>query len=112
MRDRYSGKSRGFGFVTFFNAEDAQRVASAEHVVDGRRCDAKLALPRGGSNSAASSTPKVPRIFVARVPQTITDPQFKEYWEQFGPVQVGLLQGACQSRFPDRPTVRGVVDVG
>ena len=86
MRDRFSGKSRGFGFVTFYNATDAQRVAAAEHVVDGRRCDAKLALPR--SSNAASAPVKVPRIFVARVPQTISDAQFKAYWEEFGPVQV------------------------
>lgn len=96
MRDRYSGKSRGFGFVTFFNANDAQRVAAAEHVVDGRRCDAKLALPRGGGNSSGTGTSpaKVPRIFVARVPQTITDQQFKAYWEEFGPVQVGIFPPA------------------
>ena len=94
MRDRYSGKSRGFGFVTFYNANDAQRVAGAEHVVDGRRCDAKLALPRGGGTSASgvsgASPVKVPRIFVARIPQTISDAQFKAYWEDFGPVQVKL----------------------
>ena len=56
MRDRYSGKSRGFGFVTFYTVGDAQRVAGAEHVVDGRRCDAKLALPRGGSAATPSGT--------------------------------------------------------
>ena len=39
--------------------------------------------------SAGSQVPvKVPRIFVARVPQTITDEQFKAYWEDFGPVEV------------------------
>ena len=37
MRDRYSGKSRGFGFVTFMASQDAQHVASMDHVVDGRR---------------------------------------------------------------------------
>lgn len=86
MRDRYSGKSRGFGFVTFYSADNAQRIATAEHNIDGRRCDAKFALPRG-NNVSTTSPPKVPRIFVARVPQTISDVQFKTYWEDFGPVE-------------------------
>lgn len=37
MKDRYSGKSRGFGFVTFMYPADAQRVVGTEHQVDGRR---------------------------------------------------------------------------
>ena len=36
MRDRDTGKSRGFGFVTYTHREDALRVARQEHHVDGR----------------------------------------------------------------------------
>ena len=39
MKDRASGKSRGFGFVTYWSAADAQRVLEGNHVVDGRRCE-------------------------------------------------------------------------
>jgi RNA recognition motif. (a.k.a. RRM, RBD, or RNP domain) len=35
MKDRYTGKSRGFGFVTFASADDAVHVVAAEHHVDG-----------------------------------------------------------------------------
>ena len=35
MKDRYTGKSRGFGFVTFSNADDASCVVTAEHHIDG-----------------------------------------------------------------------------
>lgn len=49
MKDRYSGKSRGFGFVTFVYPENAASVVVGEHYVDGRRCEAKFALPRGGA---------------------------------------------------------------
>ena len=50
MKDRYTGKSRGFGFVTFVFSADAMGVAAMEHHVDGRRCEAKFALPRGGES--------------------------------------------------------------
>ena len=41
MKDRASGKSRGFGFVTYWSAADAQRVLEGNHVVDGRRCEVR-----------------------------------------------------------------------
>lgn len=46
MKDRMSGKSRGFGFVTFVEAGSAARALAVEHTIDGRRCEAKVALPK------------------------------------------------------------------
>ena len=45
MKDRSTGKSRGFGFVTFFRASDAAVAANQEHVVDGRRCEVRALSP-------------------------------------------------------------------
>mmetsp|Transcript_12952 Transcript_12952/g.22854 ORF Transcript_12952/g.22854 Transcript_12952/m.22854 type:complete len:112 (+) Transcript_12952:210-545(+) len=47
LKDRYTGKSRGFGFITFLDTLSAQRALAAEHTIDGRRCEAKVALPKG-----------------------------------------------------------------
>ena len=82
MKDRSTGKSRGFGFVTFLHHSDAQQVAVTDHQVDGRRCEAKFALPRGGSTPDRTT-----RIFVARIPSAVSDQQFRSYFEQFGIVQ-------------------------
>ena len=46
MKDRYTGKSRGFGFVTFVDTASATTALSMEHSIDGRRCEAKIALPK------------------------------------------------------------------
>jgi RNA recognition motif-containing protein len=46
MKDRVSGKSRGFGFVTFVEAGCASAALQMEHTIDGRRCEAKVALPK------------------------------------------------------------------
>lgn len=98
MRERYTGKSRGFGFVTFASSADAQHAIAAEHVIDGRRCEAKLALPEGKVGSARTT-----RIFVARIPSSVTDPQFRSYFEQFGTVQ-----DAYMPKDPSKQGHRGI----
>ena len=141
MREKYTGKSRGFGFVTFSSmgerargaaravesrqgvsrvcaggggeapealaarlrpleqqrphaaggapppppppphpppaAADALAAVKAEHAIDGRKCEAKFALPEGKVGSARTT-----RIFVARIPASLTDSQFRQYFEQ------------------------------
>ncbi len=82
MKDRYSGKSRGFGFVTFVDPKSAQRALGAEHTIDGRQCQAKVALPKGDAAPARTT-----RIFIARIPASVTEQQFRSYFERFGKVQ-------------------------
>lgn len=48
ITDRMSGRSKGFGFVTFENEEDAQRAVSEMHDKDvqGRNLVVNVARPR------------------------------------------------------------------
>merc|ERR1712066_705212 len=39
MMDRYTGKSRGFGFVNYFNENDCSAASDVTHVVAGRRVE-------------------------------------------------------------------------
>lgn len=50
---------------------------NSEHCIDGRKCEAKFALPEGKVGSARTT-----RIFVARIPSSVSDPQFRQYFEQ------------------------------
>uniref|UniRef100_A0A7S3NJV6 RRM domain-containing protein n=1 Tax=Aureoumbra lagunensis TaxID=44058 RepID=A0A7S3NJV6_9STRA len=46
MRNKQTGVSRGFAFVTFANAASVDAVLTVEHQLDGRRIDIKRAVPR------------------------------------------------------------------
>ena len=50
ITDRDSGRSRGFGFVTFANAGDADRAIEAQNgaMLDGRTLRVDLAQDKGG----------------------------------------------------------------
>jgi hypothetical protein len=49
MTDRMTGKSRGFGFITFADGAAAQRVLQVKnHSIKGKMAEVKSAVPRGG----------------------------------------------------------------
>ena len=50
MRDRDTGRSRGFGFVTYSNGSEADAAIAGlnEQDLDGRRIKVNLANARGG----------------------------------------------------------------
>ncbi|KAJ8908266.1 hypothetical protein NDN08_008357 [Rhodosorus marinus] len=55
MRDRHTKHPRGFGFVSYENAVDANKVTTTKHVLDGRQVDAKHAVPRSDLSIVSSS---------------------------------------------------------
>ncbi|XP_017227251.1 heterogeneous nuclear ribonucleoprotein 1 [Daucus carota subsp. sativus] len=96
MKDRATGRARGFGFVVFADAAVAERVVKAKHMIDGRTVEAKKAVPRDdqqtptrisgsiqGSPSPAR-TARTKKIFVGGLASTVTENEFKKYFDQFG----------------------------
>ncbi|KAL8137284.1 hypothetical protein V2J09_003285 [Rumex salicifolius] len=114
MKDRNTGRARGFGFIIYADPSVADVVVKQKHVLDGRtddngqdlaktnfvnqyfvkKVEAKKAVPRDdqqglskvGNNSVHGSPSPVrtKKIFVGGLPSTITESDFKRYFDQFG----------------------------
>jgi RNA recognition motif-containing protein len=80
MRDKFTGRSRGFGFVTFADDGAIAQVTADTHTLDGRAIEAKKAIPRG------EMTNRTKKIFVGGLPLTTTEEEFRKYFEKFGKV--------------------------
>lgn len=95
MRDRMTGRARGFGFVVFADPGVAERVVMEKHVIDGRTVEAKKAVPRDDhhgpnrNNSSIQGSPgpgRTKKIFVGGLASTVTESEFKKYFDQFGTI--------------------------
>ncbi|KAK4344189.1 hypothetical protein RND71_037283 [Anisodus tanguticus] len=99
MKDRTTGRARGFGFVVFADPAAAERVVKEKHNIDGRMVEAKRAVPRDDQSTTCRSSNSIhgypspgPRpgrtrkIFVGGLASTVTEADFKQYFEQFGTI--------------------------
>ncbi|GMN53349.1 hypothetical protein TIFTF001_022477 [Ficus carica] len=99
MRDKFTGRPRGFGFVIFSDPSVLDRVLQDSHTIDGRTVEAKRALsreeqqtsarvgnPNPGRNSGNGGNVRTKKIFVGGLPPTLTEEGFQEYFEAYGHV--------------------------
>ncbi|CAH9145606.1 unnamed protein product [Cuscuta epithymum] len=82
MMDKLSGRPRGFGFVTFVDAEVANRVLKEEHVIDGRVVEVKRTVPREDMPLRGGS--KTKKIFIGGIPLSLNEDGLKEYFSSYG----------------------------
>ncbi|KAF5944183.1 hypothetical protein HYC85_018260 [Camellia sinensis] len=95
MKDRNTGRARGFGFVVFADPAVAERVVREKHMIDGRAVEAKKAVPRddqnmlnryNGSLQGSPGPARSKKIFVGGLASTVTESDFKKYFDQFGTI--------------------------
>nr|GME09347.1 heterogeneous nuclear ribonucleoprotein 1-like [Ipomoea batatas] len=99
MMDKVSGRPRGFGFVTFVDAEVASKVLQEEHVIDGRVLEVKRTVPR--EDMPLRGVSKTKKIFIGGIPISLTEGGLKEYFSSYGNIvecQIMLDHNTGRSR--------------
>ncbi|KIW14038.1 hypothetical protein PV08_06819 [Exophiala spinifera] len=113
MRDSATGRSRGFGFLTFKDPKTVNTVMVKEHFLDGKIVRFIPKSPKGGQEKPGSPCQKIPpkdrrlrspfqidpkraiprdeqektaKIFVGGVSQDATEEDFESFFAQFGRV--------------------------
>jgi len=95
MKDKYTGRSRGFGFATFTEEEAAAKALADTHIIDGRTVEVKNATPRGSNAAAEGEASTAPvnakKIFVGGLAPSVTNDTFKEYFGKYGQVEDAIV---------------------
>ncbi|CAL5416516.1 unnamed protein product [Camellia sinensis] len=114
MKDKTTGRPRGFGFVVFADPSVLDRVLQEKHVIDGRTVEAKRALSReeqqisstrtGNTNNSRSfgsgGNYRTKKIFVGGLPPTLTEEGFRQYFETYGSVTDVVVMYDQQTQRP------------
>jgi len=98
MKNQQTGKSRGFGFVTFKDPSTVDVIISSKnHQIDNRSVDAKACNARGstpktggrggyGGGGGGGMTGRTTKIFVGGLPNGADEDTIKDAFSRFGNV--------------------------
>jgi len=89
MKDAITKRSRGFGFITFSNADSVDKVLElSKHILDEKTIDPKRAFPRQKHPKMVTRTKK---IFVGGLSAETSSDDVKNYFGQYGKVEDAML---------------------
>uniref|UniRef100_A0A7N0RIS7 RRM domain-containing protein n=1 Tax=Kalanchoe fedtschenkoi TaxID=63787 RepID=A0A7N0RIS7_KALFE len=83
MKDRATGRPRGFGFVTYADPSVVDIMIEDTHIINGKQVEIKRTIPKG---VASTNDFKTKKIFVGGLPSSITEDDFKDFFSKYGKV--------------------------
>ena len=122
IRDRLTGRSKGYGFVTFKNSKVVEKILSASnHVIDGNSVRVSLALKTETKSGEISSVndnisreKEERKIFVSGLKTGVhgtTDNDLKEYFSGIGDVEEAKIVDSKSYGFVTFKTSESVKEV-
>lgn len=79
MKDSSTGRSRGFGFLTFKDPKSVDEVIKTDHILDGKLIDPKRAIAREEQD-------RVGKIFVGGIDPMVNEKEFYDFFAQYGSI--------------------------
>ena len=87
MKNAETGRSRGFGFVTFADPGNINAVlATCPHNLDGRTIDPKACNPRSLQKPKRTAMQHCPKVFLGGLPPSITETDLRSLFMRYGEV--------------------------
>ncbi|GMH07139.1 hypothetical protein Nepgr_008979 [Nepenthes gracilis] len=83
MKDRHTGRPRGFGFITYADPSAVDTVIQETHVINGKQVEIKRTIPKG---AAQANDFKTKKIFVGGIPTALTEDELKGFFSKYGKV--------------------------
>uniref|UniRef100_A0A1D1YXU5 Putative RNA-binding protein C660.15 n=1 Tax=Anthurium amnicola TaxID=1678845 RepID=A0A1D1YXU5_9ARAE len=85
MRDRKTGRPRGFGFITYAEPSVVDKVIQDTHVFGGKQVEIKRTIPREAIPGVKDF--KTKKIFVGGIPTSVTEDEFRNFFAKFGGIK-------------------------
>ncbi|CAI9089835.1 OLC1v1024479C1 [Oldenlandia corymbosa var. corymbosa] len=83
MKDRHTGRPRGFGFITYADPSVVDTVIAETHIINGKQVEIKRTIPKGAAEAKDFKTKK---IFVGGIPTAVTEDELNGFFSKFGKV--------------------------